>query len=307
MWLDRNDGFQTTVENIKRTTFFSTGVNRRGLQDVDSVNSYMRVRPGIDDPIQLSNVRPVACELLARIGSTNDGGYVVPLNAVNAAHALVSFGLSHNWTFERDFKSRNPDAIVHCYDHTVSLRTTFHYSIGQLLRFILLFRASSLRRVFTWIDYKLFFRADTIHFKQRIWRDNQNNSVTIDDVFSRLPAECPVFVKMDIEGSEYHVLDDLLRHSKNIVAMTAEFHDVDIRPDQFNSSIEKIKRDFYIVHIHGNNMGGMAPFNFPAAPEITFLNKSFFNSTPSPSRLEYPVPGLDRPNHPRLPDFKFEF
>ncbi len=131
--------------------------------------------------------------------------------------------------------------------------------------------------------------------------------MTIGDAFSRLPAECQVFVKMDIEGSEYRVLDDLLRHSRNVVAMAIEFHDVDLLHDQFNSLVEKIKRDFHIVHIHGNNMGGMTPFRFPIAPEMTFLNKRFFNSPPPPSRLKYPVPGLDRPNHPATPDFAFEF
>lgn len=249
----------------------------------------------------------MACQTLARIGNPNDGGYVVPLDAVTAANALLSFGLSHDWTFERDFKKRNPNALVHCYDHTVSLRTAFQYSAGQLLRSIVLFRASAFRKAFTWIDYPLFFRADRIHFKQRIWRDRQNNSATIEDAFNRLPAKCQVFVKMDIEGGEYRVLDDLLRHSQDIVAMAVEFHDVDILSGPFNSLIEKIKRDFYIVHIHGNNMGGMAPFHFPMTPEITFLNKRFFDSTPSPSQLAYPVPGLDRPNHPRLPDFTFEF
>ena len=272
-----------------------------------SAGSYISVRPEIGDPIQLTNVHPVACELLARIGSTNDGGYVVPLEAVSASRALVSFGLSHDWTFERDFKNRNPDAIIHCYDHTVSLRTAFQYSIGQLLRFIVLFRASSLRKSFTWIDYKRFFRQDATHFKLKISRDNQDNGATIDDVFERLPPECPVFVKMDIEGSEYDVLDDLLRHSTNIVAIAAEFHDVGTLPERFNSFVEKIKRDFYIVHIHGNNMGGTAPFNFPIAPEITFLNKRFFKSAPPPSRSKYPIPELDRPNNPRLPEFTFEF
>jgi hypothetical protein len=272
---------------------------------VDSTNSKTGSKTG--SPIRLSDFQPVACDTLARIGSKNDGGYVVPLDAVMAAQALVSFGLSHDWTFERDFRKYNADAIIHCYDHTVSLRTAFEYSIGQLLRFALLLRPSALRRAFTWIDYKIFFRADRVHFKQRIWRDNQDNSATIDDVFGRLPAECPVFVKMDIEGSEYLVLGDLLRHSKNIVAMAIEFHDVDTASGLFNSLVEKIKRDFHIVHIHGNNMGGLAPFNFPIAPEITFLNKRFFNSTPSPSRLKYPIPGLDRPNNPRLPDFAFEF
>ena len=274
---------------------------------MDKNNSYTEVRSEIGGPVQLADFHPVACESLARIGSPNDGGYVVPLEAVRAAGALLSFGLSHDWTFERDFKSRNPAALVHCYDHTVSLRTAFEYSIGQLLRFVLQFRTNALRKAFTWIDYLRFFRSEGKHFKQRVWRDRQHNSATVEDVFGRLPAECPVFVKMDIEGGEYRILDDLLRHSRHIVAMAIEFHDVDIVPEMFNSFIDRIKRDFHIVHIHGNNMGGMAPFHFPIAPELTFLNKRFFNSAPAPSRLTYPVPGLDRPNFPQFPDFTFAF
>lgn len=266
-----------------------------------------RRRAGIGDPIQLADFHPVKCETLARVGSQNDGGYVVPLNAIRAAHALVSFGLAHDWTFERDFKKLNPDAIVHCYDHTVSFQTAFLFSIGQLLRFILLFRARALRKIFTWIDYEVFFRSEATHFKQKISSDNEDNGATIDDVFGRLPAQCSVFVKIDIEGSEYSVIDDLLRRSENVVAMAIEFHDVDTRPELFNSVVEKIKRDFYIVHFHGNNMGGLTPYNFPKAPEITFLSKRFFDSVPPPSCLKYPIPGLDRPNNPRLPEFALEF
>ena len=284
-----------------------SGLYRQGFETVKSPDPYIHVRPEPGAPIQLSNLRPVACELLVRIGNRYDGGYVVPLDAVKAAGALVSFGLSHNWSFERDFKKHNASALVHCYDHTVSLRTAFQYSIDQLLRFFVQFRPRSLWNSFTWIDYLAFFRNDRIHFKQRLWRDHQGNSATIDDVFARLPDGCQTFVKMDIEGSEYRVLEDLLRHSENIVSIAIEFHDVDILSGLFNSLVEKIKQDFYIVHIHGNNLGGTTPGNFPMAPEITFLNKRFFNSVPSPSRLNYPVAGLDHPNHPRFPEFSFEF
>jgi hypothetical protein len=283
------------------------GATDKAFETVDSSSSYIKIKPEIGSPIQLSDLRPVACESLARVGSPNDGGYIVPLDAVRAAHALVSFGLSHDWTFERHFKKHNERAIVHCYDHTVSFPTTLQYSFGQLLRFVLLLRARALQKIFTWLDYLVFFRADKIHFRQKIWFDNRDNAATIEDVFGRLPKGCPVFVKMDIEGSEYRVLDDLLLHSADIVAMAIEFHEVDIVSNLFNSLIGKIKRDFHIVHIHGNNMGGMAPFNFPIAPEITFLNKRFFNSPPAPSDLRYPVSGLDQPNNPRSPDFAFEF
>jgi hypothetical protein len=274
---------------------------------MDSTNPYIKISTEIGSPIRLSDLRPVACGTLARVGNANDGGYIVPLDAVMAARALLAFGLSHDWSFERDFKNRNPDAILHCYDHTVSLWTSIQFSIGQLLRFAVLFRTAALRKIFTWIDYSRFFQAGAVHFRQRIWSDRQDNSATIEDVFSRLPAGCPAFVKMDIEGSEYRVLDDLLRRTQDIVAMVIEFHDVDTDPDQFTSFVRKIKHDFHIVHIHANNMGGIAPFNFPKVLEITFLNKRSFDTAPSPSLLKYPIPGLDRPNNPRLPEFSFEF
>ncbi len=167
-------------------------------------------------------------------GNPNDGGYVVPLNAITSASVLLSFGLSHDWSFERDFKKRNPDAAIHCYDHTVSALTAFQYSIGQFFRFIVRFKTRYLWKAFAWIDYLVFFRADKIHFRQRIWRDRQDHSLTVDDAFGRLPKASQVFVKMDIEGSEYRVLDDLLGHSQDIVAMAIEFHEVDLLPGLFD-------------------------------------------------------------------------
>ena len=280
----------------------------QGLANVDLADLSSKViKSGIGDPIPLSDFQPVASETLTRIGGSNDGGYVVPLQAVKVADALLSFGLSHDWSFERDFKRHNAGAVVHCYDHTVSLRTAFEYSIGQLPRFVMQGKTSSLFKAFTWIDYLLFFRGDRTHFKQRLWRDHQSGSATVDDAFNRLPSQCQAFVKMDIEGGEYRVLEDLLGHSRNVVAIAIEFHDVDILAERFAALVEKIKRDFYIVHFHGNNMGGVTPSNFPIAPEITFLHKRFFSSPPPPSHLKYPIPGLDSPNYAGLPDFTFEF
>src|SRR5262249_62280724 len=113
----------------------------------------IRVRSETGAPVALSDYRPVACDSLARVGSPNDGGYVVPLRAVAAADALLSFGLSHDWTFERDFKTRNPNAVIHCYDHTVTILSAVEYSIGQLLRFLVRFKPRHLRKSFAWLDY----------------------------------------------------------------------------------------------------------------------------------------------------------
>jgi len=232
--------------------------------------------------MDITELRPVVCGSLARLGSANDGGYVVPLVAVQEADALLTFGLNHNWSFERDFKKLNDRAIIHCYDHTVSI---------------------------LWMDYLRFFRANNVHFRQRIWRDREYGSVTIDDAFGRLPNQHQkVFLKMDVEGSEYRVLDDLLKHSAKITAMTIEFHEIDLLPEQFCSFIRKIKRHFYIAHIHGNNNAALSSqFGFPIVVELTFLNKRFLSAAPLPSTSSYPIPELDRPNHPGRLDYTFVF
>jgi hypothetical protein len=279
----------------------------KGRDAVSTSASTIIVRPEPGDAVRLSDFRPVECASLVRIGGPHDGGYVVPLDAVTSADALLSFGLAHNWTFEQDFAKYNPRATIHCYDHTVSTSTTIEHSIGQLFRFLARRDAGHLRQAFTWLDYPRFFRGRNAHFRQRIWHDHQFGSATADDAFARLPSGSKVFVKVDVEGGEYRIMDDLLRHAADIVALAIEFHDVDILPERFTELIGAIKRDFEIVHFHANNMGGLAPFHFPNAPEITFLNKRCFDVVPTPSLKTYPIAGLDAPNQPRFPDYKIEF
>ena len=89
--------------------------------------------------------------------------------------------------------------------------TALQYSIGQLLRFLVRLRPRYLRNAFTWLDYRLFFRGNRIHFRQRIWGHREDNSATIDDAFGRLPAGCQVFVKIDFPVVRFQVNLELLR------------------------------------------------------------------------------------------------
>ena len=46
----------------------------------------------------------VSCDLI-RVGSKNDGGYVIPKSSINEVQVLISFGLSDDWKFEQDFQN----------------------------------------------------------------------------------------------------------------------------------------------------------------------------------------------------------
>jgi hypothetical protein len=259
------------------------------------------------NPIDTQALRPIACGTMVRLGSANDGGYVVPLDAVKSAGALVSFGLRFDWNFERDFRRLNPQAVVHCYDHTVSSRGALFFSATETLRFLTNFRPHTLRGAMTWFDYRGFFRGDVKHFQQRVWRDRDRNSVTVSDALARVQDRRPVFLKIDIEGSEYRIMDDVLENADAIGAIAIEFHDLDIYPERFNETVEALRAKFHVVHIHANNYADLSPHDFPGALELTLLNKTLFKQEPVISAQRYPLAGLDQPNDPRTPDYQFRF
>ena len=55
---------------------------------------------------------------LIRLGSIDDGGYVVPLKSIKNSKSLVSFGISDNWDFEKDF-TKKANVNVYAYDHSI--------------------------------------------------------------------------------------------------------------------------------------------------------------------------------------------
>ena len=64
-------------------------------------------------------LKPKVTSDLIRLGSLNDGGYVIPRNAVIDTDTLISFGLCDDWKFEEDFKNLKNCKIL-CFDHSVT-------------------------------------------------------------------------------------------------------------------------------------------------------------------------------------------
>ena len=61
----------------------------------------------------------IKIEELARLGSIDDGGYVLPMKDVKSSDVLISMGISDNWDFEKDF-SRISKAKVIAYDYSIN-------------------------------------------------------------------------------------------------------------------------------------------------------------------------------------------
>ena len=260
--------------------------------------------------IQLPNsIRPIHKDDLIRVGSTNDGGYILTKEMIHKTKFLLSFGLSFDWNFEKDFLEKTKEKIkIHAYDHAINIRSFQKYTLFATIKTILKpLSIENWRNIFKYFSYKKFFDGkDNIHFQERVWWSNDNSSSSIDKILERVD-EKNVFLKMDIEGSEYRVINKILENYQKIVGMVIEFHDIDILYDIWLDILENIKDKFNIVHIHGNNFGDIGPQKIPNVLEITFENKEITGTTTKPSNRTYPIKGIDQPNNPKENDFSFTF
>jgi len=257
---------------------------------------------------KLNFLAPYTIRELFRLGNEGDGGYVIPKKLIKKIEILISFGISHDWSFEEDFKKINPTLIIHSYDHSVSRRTFVrdikHTILNMvLLRFSFKKLSSSIKLLFS---YLTFFKGDVVHYEKRIHNYiHQPYDITVDEVFLRTKSK-KIFLKVDIEGSEYRIIDSILKYADRINAIAIEFHNADVFRPIFISAVKKLQKKFKIVHIHVNNYAGHAEDGLPECSEITFINK-MMKITAYKKRKKLPLKRLDFPNAPRRTDYKLIF
>ncbi len=262
--------------------------------------------------------RQSSTQNLVRLGTRGDGGYVVPEDQISKCGVLISLGLSDNWDFDREFLARNPAARVIGVDHTVGpwwfLRRVLLYSWKIFMNALLFNPRKVGKYISRWrnnVEYFSFFKKPNVHLKRRVSVGNNALDIRLGEILDTIPAQNTgpdVFLKMDIEGAEYGTAKDIIRCHNRIRCIAAEFHDLDTRTAEFNECMEGLSRYFRVVHIHGNNGAGYDSVNdFPSVVEITLINKSLLKGGSSVSLSEYPRPGLDFPNNPAVPDYKFQF
>jgi len=275
---------------------------RVSLANIDSLDKNYHL-------IQLPNsLRPIHKDDLVRVGSTNDGGYILTKKIIRRTKFLLSFGLAFDWNFEKDFQERSKEKIkIHAYDIAVNKLSFQKYTNEAIIRtFLKPLSIENWKNIFKYISYKKFFDGkNNIHFQEKVWWSNDNGNSSIDKILERVDEE-NIFLKMDIEGSEYRVINKILENYQKIVGMVIEFHNIDILYDIWFDILDNIKDKFNIIHIHGNNWGGIGSQKIPNSLEITFENKEISGITKS-SAHTYPIKGIDQPNNPKESDFSFTF
>jgi len=264
-------------------------------------------------PASMNFVAPIIVGDLIRVGSANDGGYVIPERLIHEIDFLVSMGVEENWAFEEQFMKLNPSLRIHAYDYSISRRIfrkrVLVGAIGACLGKWSF--AEVRRRVRVLKSYGAFFRGTTRHFQERIFNPaNWPIDVTLAQVFERIDSD-RVFLKIDIEGSEYRIVDEIAQFAHRISGMAIEFHDTGPLRPVFSAAIRRIQESFAIVHLHGNNYAGISADGVPEALEVTFLKKTLCRELQlhdsEERRTRLPLASTDAPSDPRRSDYEIRF
>ena len=198
---------------------------------------------------------------IIRLGTKFDGGYLVERSSLINSKFLFSFGISTNWDFEKDFLARNNIEIL-AYDGSISNQYWNDLIKSKLKRF-------SLSKAFKLIKQKKQFYNffSNKNFVSKNIGNSMNNSLTFTEVINENNFN-DLFFKIDIEGSEYEILEEIIFFQKRIIGLCIEFHSCNLNIDQIISFIRSFKLE--LVHIHANNY--LVPTNdqFPDILELTF-------------------------------------
>lgn len=258
-------------------------------------------------PQNLNYLSPFVVGNLTRVGRDFDGGYILPDDVIPKSDCLISMGLSNDWSFEIECKRINPRIEIHAFDFSISKKKFIKKAFSGIFRLITLSHSyeKTKERISVLFSYLRFFKKDVRHHQNRIYsRVDSPVDITIDMVFSKTNAS-NILLKMDIEGSEYRVIDDVLTHSSRVSCMAIEFHDTQPFRSVFEEKIKKIQEKYSIVHLHANNCAGIGVDGLPEVLEITFLRNELLNSESHRSLL--PLDKLDMQNSKYVDDFEIKF
>ena len=198
---------------------------------------------------------------LKRIGRDNDGGYLVGSKSLMSSKTLISLGINDDWSFEKNFLIFNKVKLF-CYDDVLDKKYLIYKIFTGFIKIFYLFKlfyfVSSIKK---FLDFFDFFKKHEL-IKTKI---NENNFLSL---VSKKNVSEPIFFKIDIEGSEYGILENLIQIREKITGVVIEFHNINSHMKEIQHFIQNI--DLKLTHIHANNFGGIDVNNNPNIIELTF-------------------------------------
>lgn len=211
--------------------------------------------------------QPFICDDIIRLGKENDGGYLVNYIDVFKSKSLLGFGVGSDISFEKDFTEIN-DVKVETFD------------------------ASTMT-----IENLPFYSKNRFHRYENINKDN------IETFLTNVES---VFLKCDIDGGEYEILNSLISNSHKFTGAVIEFHEVS-SPQRFNELTNFISKfGLRLIHTHINNYSYIIDDNMYYVDVLELSFSSSKENTRVSNDITMPH-RFDMPNNPNDDEFKIWF
>jgi len=256
----------------------------------------------------LREIRLFEYKELRRFGRKQDGGYVIPNDLFEQINSVISLGISFEWSFEMEIRKSFGDLKIYTFDYTTNVCKMVELFCREMARRMLGTRTllSNVELLQLPKSYLKFLRLFH-HKKYRISTLKQSSRD-----FSLLEAmdllnltSHKSLLKVDIEGSEYEIINDVCSLSSSFIIIVMEFHNILKNEELFLSSLRSLQEHFMVVHVHANNFSVEKESMVPTAWEFTFVEKSYTKNLERLQGVSFPREGLDFPNDPDKPDFNF--
>ena len=222
-----------------------------------------------ESPLGLLQQELVKSDLIYRVGSELDGGYV--MGKISNQKFAISIGVGRDVSWDEAIAKQGIN--VHMFDHTVkkpptSFKNSNFYKIG--------IRSSKTKK-----SRKLLLLEEILH---KIGLEDKENLI----------------LKIDIEGAEWDILAEVdastLTKFDHIVI---EFHDLDLSDLNQREILGKLKVNHSIIHVNPNNYSKISSFDgylIPNVLEITYVKNELLKNY---ERSEYST--LTYKNDSRVP------
>lgn len=242
-------------------------------------------------------LKPIHTANFLRLGSKFDGGYVTELSSFKNCDLLISFGISDNWDFEKSFIKAKKKIIA------VDNRLDFLFLFKKFIKSFFF----NIKLIIPYL-YKIFDYC-TIILNKSAFIEKKIVSNFISNNMTSLPAlmkkykisSKKIFLKIDIEGFEYRIFDDILKYKDHFLGLVIELHDIDLHYDRIKSFIDKF--NLKLVYIHANNRGYINKENIPTVVELTF-SKFYLEKKDCEFK---PNKKFESPNNPNFDDIELKF
>jgi hypothetical protein len=211
----------------------------------------------------------VQTETAFRFGSINDGGYNISHKHILEADILFSGGISSNTEFEYDLFRFNKKIQIIMVDPTVSKSKLLAKAILRMF----LFKREKLRYFINTLVFILMVHSG------RAWHINKWLS-TKTGILDCLQEKITYFdtkkvlLKLDIEGSEYDLLAEILTHIHLFDCMVFEFHDLDSKYLKLYNFLKKCSSHFDMIYLEANPCGGFSKMGQPKVVEFTLERRN---------------------------------